>query len=314
MYFLNFLMSLNNVNGFGTQLVQNYVLDGAAWTQTVGCVLVIYAYLISNKKTLFKVLLWQGVSGLIGGLLENIYLAKRVCCSSENWSLLLLVNEANWIVYETSTVVYIMMKLQSVLSHIGVKRILNSTLVILLLLYSIARFNIGRIRFMENNLHSSKIITAQSYAFIVWGFVYLTLFALLIKNAIAIAKQINDRRDGIKTILKSSLPRLTIIVLNTLLIVIFGQLITYLNPPIQRITDTNSLLMAIKSSYPLIILFDIHSTNSLLLMKSTGQGSSQSRSDIPLGTLLRRHSVNPEKEINYVLPVAAKLSYSDLKY
>lgn len=65
-----------------------------------------YSYFLqpnTNRNALWMILLAHAFTGFFGSLLENIFLAKKVSNPTENWAILLGLNEINWIIFEAST-------------------------------------------------------------------------------------------------------------------------------------------------------------------------------------------------------------------
>ncbi|KAI8899010.1 hypothetical protein BC833DRAFT_587408 [Globomyces pollinis-pini] len=62
-------------------------------------------------------------------------------------------------------------------------------------------------------------------------------------------------------LLKSSIPRILILVVNSLIIVVIGQLAS----PTPGTRNLNALVWSIKGAYPIILLFDIHTTKDMLM-------------------------------------------------
>ncbi|KAI8892671.1 hypothetical protein BC833DRAFT_610986 [Globomyces pollinis-pini] len=257
------------VTDFGTLFLESYTKSGLAWVQTIGCLFIIYGYFVSNKKFLWKVLLAHGISGLLGLIIENFFIAKQQSNKAENWAFLLLINEVNWIIHEASTVLYSSVKLSAIVTNNMHKKILNGILISSLVIFALLRLNIGYLRFRDNVTMNPSIATAHSYAFLIWGFADLIIFALLVQNTINLGSQAIDGLLG--TLLKSSIPRITILVLNTFLIVILGQLPAPLSVGMNNL---NSLAWSIKGTYPIILMFDMHTTKDMLLMTQTRLNSS----------------------------------------
>jgi hypothetical protein len=68
--------------------------------------LIFYAYIArpgASKTPLWNVLLLHAFTGFFGSLIENVFIAKSISNPSENWSILLGLNEANWIFHESTT-------------------------------------------------------------------------------------------------------------------------------------------------------------------------------------------------------------------
>ncbi|KAI8898791.1 hypothetical protein BC833DRAFT_588386 [Globomyces pollinis-pini] len=154
------------------------------------------------------------------------------------------------------------------------KKALHMVLGVCLIIFALLRFNIGRVRFTDNTLNNVAIGKAHSYAFLIWGLTDLIVFGLLIQNTVSIGSQ---AVDGIlKTLFKSSIPRIMILVINTFIIVILGQIIPY-NPSGVSLNNLNNLAWAIKGTYPIILLFDMHTTKDMLMMKQSSLSGSTSQ-------------------------------------
>jgi hypothetical protein len=235
--------------GFETAWLQTYAGSGLAWVQSCSCVLIMYAYVISNKKFNWKILLAHGVSGFCGTMIENTFIAKKVCCSAENWAILLGLNEICWIVHEASTVIYSQIKLETVIMNKKVKLALRGVMGLLFIGFVIFRIQIGVLRVQYNTTGNALIGEAHSNAFIFWGLADLIIFGLLIYNAhIEITKHENSQSASLFLVLtQSSVPKLFVIVLNTILIVIVGQI---RGTPSQGISDLNTLIWSVKGTYP----------------------------------------------------------------
>ncbi|KAI8611663.1 hypothetical protein BC830DRAFT_1140233, partial [Chytriomyces sp. MP71] len=137
-------------------------------------------------------------------------------------------------------------------------------------IFAALRINIGRLRFAHNRLGDTDIGEAHSYAFIVWGISDLLIFCIMMY---ATASQMGGK-TGVKsvvgTFIKSSVPRIGIICLNTFAIVVMGQITN----PSPRASNYNTLLWAIKGSYPCILLIDVLVTREMLMPPSRANGTS----------------------------------------
>ncbi|KAJ3318480.1 hypothetical protein HDV06_000459 [Boothiomyces sp. JEL0866] len=237
---------------FPTAYLQSFTKDGLVWADCVGCALLIYGYFISNRKNLWKVLLALGITGLFGTIIENFFQAKKLCCPDESYSFLLGMNELNWTVFETSCVVYSLVKLETTLTSVKVKRAV--------------RFAMGQ---------------AHAYAYIFWFLADLLIFALLIYNTII---HMNNKKKSVSLLMnnlfKSSIPRFMIITINTLCLTIvsFSYSEVFVDSSIVQdpasvtsLQDLSDFLWALKGTYPLILLFDIHTTKSLIMMAAENE-------------------------------------------
>lgn len=106
---------MTNPVDFPTALLSTYSGSGLVWSQVVGtatgtnpgCVLIAYSYCLQpqflRSRPLWKVLLTHAITGFLGSLCENIFLAKQISDPNENWAVLLGLNELNWVIFESST-------------------------------------------------------------------------------------------------------------------------------------------------------------------------------------------------------------------
>jgi len=206
---------------------------GLNWVQMVGCVLIIYGYALSTPKPLWKILLAHAASGFFGTFLETCFLANKACETGTYVAILLGLNEINWIIHEASTVVYSLLKVAPVLamdepsgdSLKHTRKVFMAVFGVLFLVFSAFRINIGVLRVQEDNVGSIDISIAHSRAFIVWGIADLIILGLIIKNLNKESVKTDAAFANIvKDVLKSSIPRILIICVNTFGIVIVGQL------------------------------------------------------------------------------------------
>ncbi|KAJ3252675.1 hypothetical protein HK103_001333 [Boothiomyces macroporosus] len=266
---------------FPTAYLQTFTKDGLVWADCVGCALLIYGYFISNRKNLWKVLLALGITGLFGTIIENFFHAKKLSSPDENWSFLLGMNEMNWTVFETSCVVYSLIKLETTLTSLKVKRAVRFAMGVFLTCFVIGRFNIGYLRVQQNAIMNRTIGQAHAYAYIFWFLADLLIFALLIYNTII---HMNNKKKSVSLLMnnlfKSSIPRFMIITLNTLCLTIvsfsFSEVFvdsSIIQDPasVTPLQDLSDFLWALKGTYPLILLFDIHTTKSLIMMAAENE-------------------------------------------
>ena len=260
-------------------LLETYNTSGLSWVQTVGCFYVIYGFLISTKKTLWKVLLVHGITGLLGSLLENIFLANNIANPGSNLAWILLLNEVNWILNESSTVVYSMIKLEAVITSPLVKKTIRFLMGALFIIYAVCRIYIGILRMRFNTTMNPSIESAHSYAFLPWGVADLVLLGLLVQNTVeqVHSNALRQSKAISSSILKSSLPRFLIIVITTGGIVVLGQVAQN-----STIRDISTFFWLLKGTYPLILLFDIQTTKSMLraaqssMSTTTGNNTNES--------------------------------------
>jgi hypothetical protein len=254
--------------------INTYATSGMAWAQAFGCVLCMFAFFGSNRKQLWVVLMVHAVTGFLGMAIENFYTAQNILnpAESKTWAILLLINEINWIAFEFSTVIFSAVKLMAIIESSTEKWIFRTFYVVCLVGFSCFRGWIGWMRYTNNTVMNPEIMKLHSYAFIFWALAELVLFVLLIKNTIHHIRNSSGEVNSVARILfKSSIPRLMVIVLNTIAITIVGQ---FQSP--QNLTDLNTVktcLWMIKGTYPLILLFDIQSTKNMLISTDENDGS-----------------------------------------
>jgi hypothetical protein len=266
-------MSLQQpVSDFATLFLETYTKSGLAWVQTVGCIWCIWGYFTNTRKILWTILFVHALSGLVGIFLENIFIAKKACCSNENWAFLLGFNEVNWVLHESTTVLFSLIKLETIFTSPLVKKVLRAIMIGLLVCFTVFRGMIGFYRVRDNTTQNPAIAQSHSYAFIFWGLADLVIFTLLVQNTIHHMKNSTAALSGlISTLFKSSIPRIFILVVNTLLIVVLGQITNMTS----GLSNLNQLAWAIKGTYPIILLIDLQTTKNMLLMqKSTSDGTS----------------------------------------
>ncbi|KAJ3193604.1 hypothetical protein HK101_004538 [Irineochytrium annulatum] len=239
------------------------ISGGLQWSTLVGCSLILYCYAFSKGELLWRVLSFHAISGLFGMLMETSFSAARLC-GNDNPAIaaIILVNEVNWIVHESTTVLYSFIKTAVILTSDAVKRGFQILMLVLFIVFAALRVNIGRLRYSHNTLMDNDIEQAHSYAFVVWGIADLIIMVLLVWNVHEhIARSVNQRSSAVlTTLMSSSVPRIAVIFLNTLAIVIIGQLFST-NPTVRNV---NAFIWLVKGAYPAILLLDILLTRSLL--------------------------------------------------
>ncbi|KAJ3310478.1 hypothetical protein HDV04_004977 [Boothiomyces sp. JEL0838] len=246
---------------FPTAYLQTFTKDGLVWADCVGCALLIYGYFISNRKNLWKVLLALGITGLFGTIIENFFQAKKLSSPDENWSFLLGMNEMNWTVFETSCVVYSLIKLETTLTSLKVKRAVRFAMGVFLTCFVIGRFNIGYLRVQQNAIMNRTIGQAHAYAYIFWFLADFLIFGLLIYNTFIHIKSMNKAVTLlVHTLFKSSIPRFLIITINTFCIAVisfFYASEVFIDSNVAQdpktvtpMQDLSDFLWAIKGTYP----------------------------------------------------------------
>jgi hypothetical protein len=232
---------------FNTAWVLTYTNSALAFVQTVGCIFIIFAFLTSSRQLYWQIVFAHAISGILGTAIENIYIAKQMCCRNENWSILLGINEICWIIHEATTVAYSVAKLEIAVANRRIKLLLRMGLGLLLVPFAFYRIQIGLHRVRLNMLDHDVIAKAHSNAFVFWGIADLVVFSLLLLNTYQKVSPKFAASSAYQALLGTSIPKLLVISINTILIVIFGQL----RPPIaQDWVNLNHVVWAIKGTYP----------------------------------------------------------------
>ncbi|KAJ3135951.1 hypothetical protein HK101_004073, partial [Irineochytrium annulatum] len=238
----------------------------------------------------------HAVSGFAGTLMETAFSAAR--CSGNydgNFAYIILFNEINWIVHESSTVLYSYMKTCVIITSEGMRNMVSIGMGSLFLIFAGLRANIGRLRFTQDTLGSESISAAHSYAFIVWGtadFIILCLLVYFVRDHVKNSSTGSGKGPSLMmTLFKSSVPRIGIIFFNTFAIVIVGQ---YYNSTNLRLGTFNSYLWLCKGAYPAILLLDVLMTKSLLIEAKTksNQNQSTNRSVNGAGSQIKANQAN----------------------
>lgn len=181
------------------------------------------------------------------------------------------------------------MKLSVVITNIRMRKAVWGMLSLLFVAYVACRINVGRIRVAENSGWNDDIARAHSYAYIVWGLADLVIIYLVLYNAWTHFQNSNVVMGKvIKLLLKSSIPRLLFMGVNTLLITLTA-LLAYGSKE-ENVENFLKILWLIKAAYSLILLFDMLSTKGLLVEAT----SVLSKTDAPAkkATATLEYSVN----------------------
>jgi hypothetical protein len=138
---------------------------------------------------------------------------------------LLGLNEVNWIIHESTTVLYSYLKVEVIIRNEAIKRAVKAVMFGIFLAFAACRINIGVLRVIYSVTGNAAIGQAHSYAFICWGLADLIVLGLLISNALSLQKTSNvASKKTITALLTSSIPRIAIIIINTLVIVVIGNI------------------------------------------------------------------------------------------
>ncbi|KAJ2994026.1 hypothetical protein HDV02_001913 [Globomyces sp. JEL0801] len=96
---------------------------------------------------------------------------------------------------------------------------------------------------LQNTTMSFNIARAHSYAFICWGVADLILAFLLVLNTV---EHLRKHHSVFITLLRSSILRMSVLIVNTAVISIVGQF----SDPSPTISNINTIAWTIKGSYP----------------------------------------------------------------
>jgi uncharacterized membrane protein len=236
----------------------------------VGCSYLCYQYLLSDRaSTMVYVLFAHGLSGLIGIFVETAFGAHKQCQISSNVAILLGLNEICWIINESSSVLYSYLKCRSVIP-LKYTKFIEAYFISLFIGFFGCRINIGVLRVKHNVINSLTISEAHSFAFIFWGLADVTVMGLLLyafnKNR---KKDTVTSYDALLIMLRSSLPRLFCMTLNTLCIVVVGFIGGFFPElMVASLVDFNIVLWIIKGSYSIILLLDWLNTKEMIVEMS----------------------------------------------
>jgi len=260
------------------------ISGGMQWYELVGGFMIFYCasvlYRGGTKDMVWKILLVNAASGIIGTLFETAFIAGRAIGNTNtNLAYLIAFNEINWILHESTVVLYSYWKTMIVVdgNRIGsrVKNIFNAIMILIFAVFAALRINIGRLRFGHNTLGDQDISDAHSYAFLAWGAADLIIIGLLVWNVIDYVKTSGANTTAIvKAILTSSIPRITIIFLNTIAIVVVGQI----HSTDAHLGAFNQFLWLVKGTYPTIMLVDVLMTKEALIQVKNTQVQSSHHS------------------------------------
>ncbi|KAJ3332777.1 hypothetical protein HDU76_013104 [Blyttiomyces sp. JEL0837] len=152
------------------------------------------------------------------------------------------------------------------------KRICDVVMICLFFAFFAFRINIARLNL--SNAPQSQVRFATAFAFAIWGVADLIVLGLLVWNVIDHVQKSKDelRSNVMRTLLKSSVPRMAIIFLNTLSFVI----VSFITPQSETVQNINQFNFMVKGAYPLILLLDILMTKSMLIdLRDKASGGSQ---------------------------------------
>ncbi|KAJ3318479.1 hypothetical protein HDV06_000458 [Boothiomyces sp. JEL0866] len=174
------------------------------------------------------------------------------------------MNELNWTVFESSCVLYSLIKLETTITSTRIKRVVRILMGIFLTCFTIGRAYIGYLRVEHNTIMDSTIGQAHAYAYIFWFLADFLIFGLLIYNTFIHIKSMNKAVTLlVHTLFKSSIPRFLIITINTFCIAVISffyasEVFVDSNlvqeaKDVTPLQDLSDFLWAIKGTYPVNI-------------------------------------------------------------
>lgn len=220
--------------------------------------------------------------------MEAAFIAHHTCGTPiPNDQYLLGLNEVNWIIHEVTTVLYSYMKAEVIIRNEKIKKVVKAVMFLIFLAFSACRINIGALRVFYSVTGNAAISQAHSYAFICWGLADLIVLGLLISNALSLQKTSNvASKQTITVLLTSSIPRIAIIIINTLVIVVIGNI----PEPNATTKNMNTLCWMIKGVYPFVLLIDILMTKESLTNIRDNHSQQKSKSVADKGKMGSIHT------------------------
>jgi hypothetical protein len=115
--------------------------------------------------------------------METSFEAARTSGNQDpTFGYLLAFNEINWILHESTTVLYSLFKTSTVIQKNVFRKLVYGFMGVCFVIFAGLRINIGRLRFERDTLSDPDIAAAHSYAFIVWGISDFFVLGLLSVN------------------------------------------------------------------------------------------------------------------------------------
>ncbi|KAJ3118758.1 hypothetical protein HK098_005840 [Nowakowskiella sp. JEL0407] len=267
--------------------------DLGSWSLLAASIIIVYGYILSNKKFLWQILLVNGISGTLGIIIQTSFLAVHWDPNSTHPNLLrcndiaptgstvrdvlnvfLGINEMFWYLNEITIVLYSFFKIETVTSVTIPRRyglVLRAVMLVFVIAYLPLRIVIGIIRRRDDARWNDAIADAHAYAFSSWGFVELIIIGMLIQAAVYAKRESQNASNIITTIFSSSILRLLIISVNQIAIAIATRF-----KSTESLEDFKNCLWLIRGAYPMIMLFDILSTQTLLVERSRNNSNRRS--------------------------------------
>ncbi|KAJ1569365.1 hypothetical protein HK096_003339, partial [Nowakowskiella sp. JEL0078] len=266
--------------------MQNLNDDSGSFVLLVSSILMLYGYLVSNKRRLWAILLVNSISGILGILIQSAFKSfnndltivssvispcnKVVSDDAQRvLGILLGVNEFFWYLNEISTVLYAFLKIETVTSStlpVTVSRIIRYALLFWATSYFPLRVYIGYLRATHHVVFDADIMYAHGYAYISWGVMELVILGMLVHAVLFVKSEGVNGKSMVAMVLSSSVFRLLLISLNQVAIAFVARY-AIIRDQIQNyepLSVVNLFIWLARGVYPAILLMDILSTQSLL--------------------------------------------------
>ncbi|KAJ1546916.1 hypothetical protein HK096_004493 [Nowakowskiella sp. JEL0078] len=240
--------------------------DGTAWVMLSSSIMMLYGFLLSNRKLMWKILLFHSVSGIVAQLIQVTYLANSNCKLGYSLDILLGFNEVSWFINEATIVLYSFFKAETV-TYVILPKTVNIILRVLLGIYLFAcvaiRIYVGYIHARDKVLWNNLIGANLGISYLASAAIDVVVIAMLIVAASKYVRAENSRSSAINIIFRSSVLRL--IVMNVVQITL--AVVVLIPNPSPSLVTFRSVIWLIRGLFTMILLFDIQSTHSLLVQK-----------------------------------------------
>ncbi|KAJ1550897.1 OTU domain, ubiquitin aldehyde binding, partial [Nowakowskiella sp. JEL0078] len=205
--------------------------------------------------------------GIIAQTFQTSYRANEVCQLGYNINVLYGLNEIFWFINEAAVSLYSFCKAESV-TYIILPKYLNVTLRCFFSLFVTANAGVraysGYIRGTHGKFWDDDIATAVGYSYIPSALTDSVVLGMLIVAGSRYMRAEKSTSIAINIVLKSSILRL--IVMNVSQVLIASNL--FVSNRTQLMIDYLRVLWLIRSTFTMILLYDIQSTHSLLIVSS----------------------------------------------
>jgi hypothetical protein len=182
--------------------------------------MIFYTMCFQNFEKMWQILFYNALFGFIAQFFTNLYYAQP-CAGYDPTILpyLLLINEFNWWMVEVTTLYYSYMKTSVVVKSAKSRRTLDIIMYIMFALSFISKTYSGVVKFQEGKDLDATVLAAQVPAAVVSALTDSVILVLLIINFAEATKNVESRSTMsiMKTLLQSSLPRITVIIMTNLI-------------------------------------------------------------------------------------------------